>query len=114
MDYATPHKDGIDLLIRLTPAARSNGFAGLDTIQDRHGNTVTALKARVTAAPENNKANKALIALLAAALRIAKSDISIVRGDTDRTKTIRISRTIDAALLEALQALPQTPTARAP
>ena len=40
--------------------------------------------------PEDGKANKALIALLAKRLKIAKSAISIVSGETARKKILRI------------------------
>ncbi|MGB4058546.1 MAG: DUF167 domain-containing protein [Alphaproteobacteria bacterium] len=48
------------------------------------------LKASVTAAPDKGKANKALIELLAEYLGVAKSTITIVRGETDRLKTLEI------------------------
>ncbi len=48
------------------------------------------LKARVTAVPEKGKANKALIALVAKSLGIAKSSIDLVSGDTSRKKILRI------------------------
>lgn len=46
------------------------------------------LKARVRAAPEDGKANEALIALLAKELGIAKSSLAIVVGQKARLKTI--------------------------
>ena len=48
------------------------------------------LKARVTAVPEKGKANKALVALLSKALKIPKTTISIISGDTARQKILRI------------------------
>ena len=78
--------------VRLTPGAGANGFAGLARDADGKAH----LKARVTAIPENNKANKALIALLAARLRTAKSNISIVSGPASRIKSIEILGDPDA------------------
>jgi uncharacterized protein (TIGR00251 family) len=48
------------------------------------------LKARVTAVPEKGKANKALIALLAKSLRVAKSSVSLASGEMSRKKILRI------------------------
>ena len=45
----------------------------------------------VTAAPEDGKANEAVIKLLSKALGIAKSNLSIIRGHTSRHKVIKIS-----------------------
>ena len=63
-----------------------------------------SIKARVSAAPEGGKANKALVVLLAKALRIPKTSIEIASGETSRTKNLRIG--IDPeVLLEKLAAL---------
>ena len=56
-------KDGVTVSIRLTPKAKTPGFNGLQA--HAHG---MALKVGVTAAPEHNRANTALLALLARAL----------------------------------------------
>lgn len=42
------------------------------------------------AAPENNEANRALEALIAKALGVAKSKVSVARGHTARIKTLQI------------------------
>lgn len=73
-------------IIKLTPKAAANRIG--DFAAGRDGEV---LKIYVTAAPEKNKANAALIDLLADFLGIAKSSISIVRGDTSREKHIVIS-----------------------
>lgn len=44
----------------------------------------------VTAPPEGGRANKAVVALLADRLGVAKSSISIVRGHRGRDKLLRI------------------------
>ncbi len=74
------------LAIRLTPNAGRNAVDGIETAADGE----IFLKARVTAVPEDGKANKALIALLSAALRIPKSSISFISGETARKKILRI------------------------
>jgi uncharacterized protein (TIGR00251 family) len=48
------------------------------------------LKARVTAVPEKGKANKALVALLSKSLKVPKSTITVVSGETSRQKILRI------------------------
>lgn len=52
--------------------------------------TETHLKARVSAAPEGGKANKALIVLLAKKFGLSKSAISLLSGETARKKILRI------------------------
>ncbi len=49
-----------------------------------------ALKISVTSVPEDGKANDAVIKLLANAWHMAKSDISVVRGATDRNKVLHL------------------------
>ncbi len=49
------------------------------------------LRAAVTAAPENGKANAAVQRLLAKAMRVAVSDLTLVRGQTSRTKLFAYS-----------------------
>ncbi|WP_422371905.1 DUF167 family protein [Hoeflea sp.] len=50
----------------------------------------TRLKIRVRAVPENNKANRAVEALVARQLKIAKSLVSVTTGATMRNKVLRI------------------------
>ena len=72
--------------IRLTPKAKTPGFNGLQA--HAHG---MALKVGVTAAPEHNRANTALLALLARTWRIPKSAFRIAAGQTGRNKVIHIA-----------------------
>ena len=48
------------------------------------------MRVRVTAQPEKGKANKAVTALLAKALRLPKSSFAVIAGETARDKTIRV------------------------
>jgi len=48
------------------------------------------LKIKITAQPIENKANKALIAFLAKNLKIAKSNIQIIKGELNKEKTLLI------------------------
>jgi uncharacterized protein len=59
----------------------------------------------LNSAPDKGKANDELIDFLARTLKVARSAIEIVRGQTSRRKTIRIrpcDATAIAARLEAL------------
>jgi len=101
IDAALPFSaaaDGVRVAIRLTPRARRNRVEGLAA---EAGGGV-ALKVAVTAVPEAGKANEALIALLAKEWRVPKSSIGVVRGATDRHKTLHVAGA-PAALLAQLE-----------
>mgnify|MGYP000036670365 CR=1 FL=1 len=70
------------LIVRVQPRASANEIVGFDEA-DR-------LKVRVTAPPADGKANAAVVELLSDKLGVPKSAITIERGDTARSKTIRI------------------------
>lgn len=48
------------------------------------------IKVKVTAQPIENKANKALIELLSKKLKVSKTSIEIIRGETSKEKTLMI------------------------
>lgn len=77
--------DGLDIFCRVTPNAGADSVAGIVTRDD--GSVRLAL--RVAAPPDKGRANKAAIALLAAALGCPKS--AIVSGDTARQKTLHVA-----------------------
>lgn len=85
--------DGISFAVRLTPKGRRDEVEGWS--KDANGSPY--LKARVSAVPENGKANDALLRLLSKVLGVPKSRISIVAGETARLKRIAVSG--DAAAL---------------
>lgn len=60
--------------------------AGRDAIEE----TESGLQVRVTAAPEDGKANRAVQKLLAKALGVAPSRLELVRGATSREKVFRL------------------------
>ena len=82
-----PLPDGIRLHLRVTPNAGVERIEGTETRDD--GTTV--LRVRVKAVPDKGKANAAVIALLAKAVGVPKSAITLVSGDTARFKTLRIA-----------------------
>jgi len=89
---------GVTVRLRLTPKASANRITGL--IPDGQGGTV--LKASVTVVPEGGKANGALIKLLAKQWKLAKSNLEIVHGATDRNKTVLVAGNTEH-LLKKLQ-----------
>lgn len=86
MSFWTATQDGVRLRLKVRPQARRAGIDGV--VADRDGE---ALSISVTAAPEDGKANAAVIALLARALDIAKSTISVTQGAASRRKTIHVA-----------------------
>lgn len=89
-----PRTDSLTKLrVRLTPSG------GADRIDGRAADeTGPYLKARVRAAPENNEANRALEALIAKAFGVAKSKVSVSRGQTARLKVLEIETASEAEI----------------
>jgi uncharacterized protein YggU (UPF0235/DUF167 family) len=92
--------DGVDLFVRLTPKAALDRLEGVETSADGRSH----LKARVRAVPENGAANQALQRLVAKALGVSASAVSVVAGGTARLKTLRIAGD-PMALAKAIEAL---------
>lgn len=67
--------------VRLSPRASREEIAG-----ERED----ALQVRVTAPPVDGAANEALVRLLAKRLRVAKGAVTIVSGETARTKVVQV------------------------
>lgn len=84
---------GVVVAVRLTPRAPRDRIAGTEILAD--GRTV--LKARVRAVAEKGKA-KALEALLAEALGVAPSAVSVVAGRTSRLKIVAVTGETDRVL----------------
>lgn len=82
----TIHSGHLRLTVRLTPKGGSDRIDGTELDADGEAQ----LKVRVSAVPEDGKANKALVALLARTLRLPKSAITILSGETSRKKILRI------------------------
>nr|WP_153451729.1 DUF167 family protein [Sinorhizobium fredii] len=82
----TSFGDHARLTVRLTPNGGRDAIDGFETAADGEEH----LKVRVRAVPEKGKANEALIALLAKALGLARNRITLVSGDTQRKKILRI------------------------
>jgi len=82
----TANGEGVRVRVRLAPKASANRVNGFTA--DADANMV--LKASVTAAPVAGKANAALIKMLAGQWKLAKSALTVVRGQSDRNKTLLI------------------------
>jgi uncharacterized protein len=94
----TATRDGaIQFAVKVSPRASRQGIEGL--IRDEKG--AKLLKIAVNAPPEDGKANRELLALLAKTIGIAKSRLSLVSGETARKKVLRLEA-VDAALLTRL------------
>jgi uncharacterized protein (TIGR00251 family) len=93
--WIVPVDDGLRLTVRVQPGARRTELGGPVALAGGR----SALKVRVTAAPEGGKANAAVIALLAKTWRLPKGAFEIVGGRGERTKTLLIAG--DPAALEA-------------
>jgi uncharacterized protein (TIGR00251 family) len=72
--------------VHLTPQASSNKIEGWA----RDENDREILRVKVTAFPEEGKANEALIRLLSKALGIPQSRIFLVSGESSRIKQVEI------------------------
>lgn len=92
--------DHLVLAVRLTPNGGRDQIDGIEP--DAEGKAW--LKARVSVVPEKGKANKALIALVAKSLGLAKSSVNLVSGETSRKKILRIDAEPED-LIKKLEAL---------
>lgn len=87
--------EGSILPVRAHAAARRNEIRAA-----RAG----SLQVSVTQAPEKGKANKAIIALLAAALHLRKSQIELLRGETSSEKQFLVRGIAPPELAARIQA----------
>ncbi len=78
---------GIMLMVRAMPGARRDGVGGVRA--DAGGQEM--LEVRVTAPPEDGRANDAIIAMLARAFGVARRDVGLEAGDIARVKRFMIS-----------------------
>lgn len=78
--------DGLELTLKVTPNAGRDNLEGTELRDD--GSAV--LRVRVAAVPDKGKANKSVIALVAARFGLAKSLVTLVSGETARLKRVHI------------------------
>jgi uncharacterized protein (TIGR00251 family) len=85
---------GGTLDIRVHPGARRNAITG-----DHDG----ALKVSLTTPPTDGRANAALIAFLAEKLDIPRAKITLITGETSRSKTLRLGSLTSHQVIATLQ-----------
>ncbi|MCV2877534.1 DUF167 domain-containing protein [Sedimentimonas flavescens] len=73
-------KPGTEIALRVTPKASRNQIVAAED----------GLRAYVTVVPEDGKANAEVTKLLAKALGVAKSRLTLIRGQTARDKVFRL------------------------
>lgn len=88
----------VRLPVKLTPGAAADRIDGWDL--DPDGRPV--LKVRVRARPVEGEANKALVLLLAKALDLPRSAVSLARGGQSRLKMIEIATLDEQGLADRL------------
>ena len=71
----------MELRVRVTARANRNELAGL-----RDG----VLQVRVTAPPVDGRANQAVCKLIARAVGVGRTSVSVVRGERSRDKIVRV------------------------
>lgn len=81
------------ITVRLTPRASREEIAG-----ERDGGILV----RVTAPPVDGAANEALVRLLAKTLRVPKGSVTIVSGETSRTKLLEVAGVEEAEVRRRL------------
>lgn len=96
--WASVTRDASATLIRIkaVPGAKRNEIAGVLGEGEQ-----ARLKVRISAPPEGGKANKAICKLVAEALGVKARDVSVVVGQTNPEKTLRIEG-VDAERLRLL------------
>jgi uncharacterized protein (TIGR00251 family) len=81
MAWIEARGDGCRIRIRVAPRAAQTA------IQGRHGD---ALKIRLQAPPVDGKANRALLAFLAAALAVPARQVVLLAGESGRDKVVGV------------------------
>ena len=79
--------DGVRVCVQVTSGSRTDRMSG--PLRGEDGTTV--LRAAVTARAKENKANVALVRLLAKPWRVPKSSVSIASGQRNRSKVVHIA-----------------------
>ena len=98
------HSEGCVLPVRAQPGARKNAVLG------EHSG---ALKIAVTAPPEDGRANQALVELLRNVLKLKRSQVELLAGQTSRDKRFLIRGVTPEDLAGRVAALLDEPGAPA-
>ncbi|MBA2505656.1 MAG: DUF167 domain-containing protein [Thermoleophilaceae bacterium] len=82
-----------EINVRLQPRAKRNAI-----VEERDG----VVRVAVAAPPVDGKANAALIKLVAKRARVARGQVTVVRGERSRDKVVRVEGVEPAELRTAL------------
>ncbi len=93
MAKSRPDLLAVRVELRVIPRAKQDAIEGF---------TNDVLRVRVTAAPRDDNANRAVVRLLARWLGLPRSRVALVRGAKSRDKVIEISGLDRAAVYERL------------
>jgi uncharacterized protein (TIGR00251 family) len=86
---------GVAIAVKAVPGAKRDGIAGV---------LGTRLKVRVSAPPEDGRANAAICAVIAGALGVKPRAVTVVSGHASAEKTIRVEGVDADAVVRALGA----------
>jgi uncharacterized protein (TIGR00251 family) len=91
----TENQDSIIFNVRVIPRSSKSEIVG-----EHDGD----LKVKLSSPPVDGRANKELIKILAKELKVAKSDIEIIGGETSKSKRIQIRTSNKQNIYAILQA----------
>jgi len=97
------------LHVHVTPKSGRDEIVGIERPQHSASDNsvpVLELRVRVTAPPDNGKANKAVCKLIASAVGIPKTAVNVASGDTSRHKRLTLAcsqELVDSFLLSCQQ-----------
>jgi uncharacterized protein YggU (UPF0235/DUF167 family) len=74
------------ITVKVTPKAKENS---IKEENDLFGNTIYKIK--TTAKPKDNEANQAVIEIIAKHFKIAKRDVNIIKGLSNRLKMVEVN-----------------------
>ncbi len=94
-DFWRTLPDGVSVTVKVQPKSRRPGIQGRAV--SAHG---PCLRIGVNEPPEDGLANRAVCGVLAAALRVPASAVSVALGQTSRDKTLHVAG--DTSMLTAV------------
>lgn len=86
------------IVLKVTPNAKRSEFLGWMEVD--HGKAV--LRVKLAAPPVDGKANKALLVFLAKSFGVAKSSVTLIRGEKNRLKTVELKTLSEPELQQHL------------
>lgn len=92
--WLRPVEAGVEIDVKVTPKSSKESIGPI-----RDGRLVV----KVNAPPDQGKANKAVCKLVASRLGVAKSNVSVVSGETSRSKRLRVVGPSEADVTTALE-----------